>query len=218
MALPTYLDLINDVLVRMREPEVSSVNENTLSKLIGKFINDAKRQVEDSFSWSALRRSITVTTSNGVSSYTLTGSNVRSKPEYVWNNTTKQYMEYRSAHDLNEWLNSDSPTSGEPYYYNFNGVSSNGELKVDLYQIPDKAYTLRFNMSVPQNDLVNPADELLVPIEPVTHLAFAKALVERGEDGALQSSEAYALFKQVLADYVAIESGRRMEEEIWRTV
>jgi hypothetical protein len=218
MALSTYLDLVNDVLVRMREPEVSSVNENTLSKLIGKFINDAKRQVEDSYPWSALRRNITVTTSNGVSSYTLTGSNVRSKPEYVWNNTTKRYMEYRSAYDLNEWLNSDNPEVGEPYYYNFNGVSSNGEIKVDLYQIPDKAYTLRFNMSVPQNDLINPSDELLVPIEPVTHLAFAKALVERGEDGALQSSEAYALFKQVLADYVAIESGRRMEEEIWRTV
>jgi hypothetical protein len=35
MALPTYLELVNDVLVRMREPEVSTVQENVLSKLIG---------------------------------------------------------------------------------------------------------------------------------------------------------------------------------------
>lgn len=218
MALPTYLELVNDVLVRMREPEVSSVNENTLSKLVGRFVNDAKRQVEDAFNWSALRQNVSVNTSNGTSSYTLTGTNIRSKPEYVWDNTNKRYMEYRPAYDLNSWLNETSPQSGEPYYYNFNGVSSNGEVKVDVYPIPDAVYALRFNMNVPQNDLVNASDELLVPMEPVTHLAFAKALVERGEDGGLQSSEAYALFKQVLADYVALESGRRMEEGIWRTV
>ena len=45
MALPTYLDLVNDVLVRMREPQVSSVAENTVSSLVGKYVNDAKRQI-----------------------------------------------------------------------------------------------------------------------------------------------------------------------------
>jgi len=45
MALPTYLDLVNDVLVRLREPEVGTVNENTLSKLVGAFVNDAKRSL-----------------------------------------------------------------------------------------------------------------------------------------------------------------------------
>lgn len=218
MALPTYLDLVNDVLVRMREPEVSSVNENTLSKLIGRFVNDAKRQVEDAFSWSALRQDVTVTTSNGVSSYTLTGAGVRSKPEHVWDNTNKRYMEYRPAYEFNAWLNGDSPQTDKPYYYNFNGVSSSGHVKVDLYPIPDAAYTLRFNMNVPQAELTNEADEILVPKDPVTHLALAKALVERGEDGGMRGSEAYILYEQTLADYVALESGRRMEEGIWRTV
>ena len=56
---------------------------------------------------------------------------------------------------------------------------------------------------------------MIVPSEPVIHLAYAKATVERGEDGGMQSSEAYALYKQVLADYVAIEQGRTPEDECW---
>ena len=43
MALPTYLSLVNDVLVRLREPEVTTINENVLSKLVSKFVNDAKQ-------------------------------------------------------------------------------------------------------------------------------------------------------------------------------
>ena len=39
MALPSYLSLVNDVLVRLREPEVTTVNENVLSKLVSKFVN-----------------------------------------------------------------------------------------------------------------------------------------------------------------------------------
>jgi hypothetical protein len=43
----TYLELVNDVLVRLRETTVSSVSETSYSSLIGKFVNDAKRQIED---------------------------------------------------------------------------------------------------------------------------------------------------------------------------
>ena len=42
----TYLDLVNNVLRRMREEEVSSVSESTYSKMAGDFVNDAKKLVE----------------------------------------------------------------------------------------------------------------------------------------------------------------------------
>ena len=35
----TYLELVNDVLVRLRESTVSTVGETTYSSLIGKFVN-----------------------------------------------------------------------------------------------------------------------------------------------------------------------------------
>jgi hypothetical protein len=50
-----------------------------------------------------------------------------------------------------------------------------------------------------------------VPSEPVIAGAVARALVERGEDGGLNSAEAYNLFKSVLADYISLEKERFAE-------
>lgn len=218
MALPTYLELVNDVLVRLREPEVSTVNENTLSRLVGKFINDARRQVEDSYRWNALSNTLTATTSNTVFNYSLPDSGARFKVIDVYNNTSKQFLTAASTSQMNQWLLGENRQAGAPMYFNFNGVDEDGDTLVDLYPIPDGAYQIFFNIIDTQENFVNDSDKMLVPMEPVTHLAYAKALVERGEDGALQSSEAYALFKQVLADYIAIESGRYPEEDAWQVV
>lgn len=218
MALPTFLELVNDVLVRLREPEVSTVNENVLSKLVGKFVNDAKRQVEDAYKWNALSNTLTATTSNAVFNYALTDSGSRFKVIDAFNNTSKQFMRLASTSQMNQWLLSESRQSGSPMYYNFNGVDANGDTQVDLYPVPDGAYQIFFNIIDTQTNLILDSDQMLVPSEPVVHLAYAKALVERGEDGGLQSSEAYALFKQVLADYIAIESGRYPEEDAWTVV
>ena len=78
----TYLNLVNNVLRRLREDEVSSVQDNTYSKLVGDFVNDAKRMVEDAWDWSALRTTLTVTTSAGTFNYVLTGSQNRIKVLY----------------------------------------------------------------------------------------------------------------------------------------
>ncbi len=51
----TYLNLVNNVLRRLREEEVTSVQGSTYSKMVGDFVNDAKRMVEDAWDWSALR-------------------------------------------------------------------------------------------------------------------------------------------------------------------
>ena len=39
----TYLNLVNNVLRRLREEEVSSVQDSTYAKMVGDFVNDAKR-------------------------------------------------------------------------------------------------------------------------------------------------------------------------------
>jgi hypothetical protein len=217
MALPSYLELVNDVLIRLREPEVTTVNENNLSKVIGKFINDAKRQVEDSYGWNAMSNTLTAVTAAGVFNYTLAGSNHRFKIIDVFNVATRSFMKNIDKHTMTmNLLGSDTPATGIPMYYNINGISSTGDTAVDIYPVPDAEYQIFFNIYDPQPDLVLNSDLMVVPKEPVIHLAYAKASAERGEDGGLQSSEAYALFKQVLADYIAIESSRAPEEECWR--
>ena len=50
----TYLEIVNSILVRLREPTVSTVGLDAYSTLIGKFVNDAKRQVEDAYAWNVL--------------------------------------------------------------------------------------------------------------------------------------------------------------------
>ena len=51
--MATYLETVNNVLRRLREPTVSSVNESSYSAMIGVFVNDAKRNVEDAYNWNA---------------------------------------------------------------------------------------------------------------------------------------------------------------------
>jgi hypothetical protein len=219
MALPSYIELVNDVLVRLREPEVTTVNENNLSKVIGKFVNDAKRQVEDSYNWNAMSNTLTAVTAPGIFNYTLTGSNHRFKIIDVFNVANRAFMKNTDKHTMTMFhLGTDSPQTGVPMFYNINGINAVGDTAVDLYPVPDDAYQIFFNIYDPQPDLVRDSDLMIVPKEPVIHLAYAKATTERGEDGGLQSSEAYALYKQVLADYIAIESSRTPEEECWRAV
>ncbi len=54
----TYLELVNNVLRRIREEEITSVSANTYSKKIGDFVNDAKRLVKTAWDWSGLKTTI----------------------------------------------------------------------------------------------------------------------------------------------------------------
>ena len=217
MALPTYLDLVNDILIRMREPEVSTVQENTLSKLVGKLVNDAKRQVEDSYSWNALTKTLTIDTLANTYGYVLNGSGSRFKVIDVQNITDRFMINNIDTRSMSIYL-LNNPNPGKPLYYNFNGVHTNGDTKVDFYPVPDAGLQLYFNLYIPQDEFVNNTDTLLTPKEPVVLGAYARALVERGEDGGLNSAEAYSLYKASIADAIAIESSRFVEEETWTAV
>ena len=93
-----------------------------------------------------------------------------------------------------------------------------GDTKVDFYPVPTAGLTLYFNLYIPQPELTTDSQTMLVPKEPVVLGAFARALVERGEDGGLNSTEAYGLYKASLADAIATESSRYVEEDAWEAV
>ena len=208
----TYLQLVNSVLRRLRETEVSSVSDNAYSKMIGDFVNDAKRNVEDSYNWNALYDTLSATTSADVFNYVLTGSGQRFRVVDILNDTSNWFLQEKPTSWFDQQFLLTTPSKGSPMYYNFNGVNSSGDTQVDIYPIPDAAYNIRFNIVLPQVELSNNADILKVPHEPVIFLAYARALAERGEDGGLASSEAAALYRQSLADAIALESGRYSEE------
>jgi hypothetical protein len=214
MASPTYLQLVNDVLIRLRENEVTAVTDNAYSKLIGKFVNDSKRQVEDAYNWNALCDSITVSTNAFIFNYSLLGSGQRFRIIDVLNDTNDNTLKLKTTADMNQYFLTGFE-KGIPQYYNFNGVDSNGDTQVDVYPIPDTSYTLRFNIVKPTAPLSANSDTVSVPSEPVIFGAVARAIAERGEDGGIASNEQYALFKQSLGDAIALESGRYLEEDSW---
>lgn len=220
MALPTYLDLVNDVLVRMREPEVTTVAENTVSNLVGKYINDAKRQVSDAYDWDAFNTPITVSTiANTTGPYSITGAGVRFKTMDVINTTSFYEMQPLSHANYDSfYYTTPTPIKGLPMYYSIKGVDTNGDIKVNFWPVPDAVYSIRFSLIVPEADFTTDTSTTLLAKEPIVLGAFARALVERGEDGGLSSSEAYAMYKSCMSDLIALELARSPENDTFEAV
>ena len=209
----TYLELINDVLIRLRETTVATNGATTYSTLIGKFVNDAKRQVEDAFSWNVLGQNITLTTVANTYSYSLTGAGQKFQVMDAINTTSNVGMQNISFVQMNRFQNLVPVATGVPEYYAFDGVDASGDTKVSLYSRPDNVYTIIFSLTIPQATLASDATSILVPDFLVAQNAYARALVERGEDGGLSSSEAYQLYKSMLSDYIALEGTRYPENQ-----
>ena len=218
----TYLQLVNAVLRRLREKEVTSlsvaVNGNTYPKLIGDFVNEAKTMVENAWDWSALRTTNTITTEADIFNYILTGSNNRFEVIHVLNDTDDFVMQYRESNWFDKAYLFNDVQTGSPRYYSFNGVDANGDTQVDLYPKPDGVYDIRFNVLQRPKDLVTDTDKLLVPSRPVVLLAYAMAVEERGEDGGNASTWAYQTGQSALSDEIALDAARHPEDLLWREV
>jgi hypothetical protein len=213
----TYLDLVNNVLRRLRETEVSSVQSTSYSKLIGDLVNDAKDLVETSWDWSALRTTLTITTTADVFNYSLTGSQNNIKELNVLNDTSNLIMQYQT----NNWFDSQfllgNPVSGAPMYYTYNGVDTDGDTLIDVYPKPDGVYSLRFNCALRNPDLSADTDTIKIPAMPVVHLAVAFASRERGETGGTSSTEYFSMANKYLSDAIAMDAARHPEETIFYT-
>ena len=209
----TYLQLINNVLIRLRETQVSTNNETTYSTLIGLFVNDAKRQIEDAFSWNVLGQTVTITTVAATYIYSMTGAGQKFQVQDAINTTSNIGLQNISFVQMNRYQNLVPTTNGIPQYYAFDGVDASGDTKVVLYPRPDGVYNIPFSLTVPQATLAADGTSVLVPDTLVVQNAYARALVERGEDGGLSSSEAYQLYRAMLSDQIALEGTRYPENQ-----
>jgi hypothetical protein len=197
----------------LRETTVSTVSETSYSSLIGKFVNDAKRQIEDAYAWNVLGTTITLSTTSGTYSYALTGSGQKFQVLDVLNVTSNLRMRNVDFATMNRYQNFSTPVNGIPAYYAFDGVDGSSDTKVTIYPRPDGVYSIPFSLTVPQATLSSDSTTVLVPDVLVVQNAYARALVERGEDGGLSSSEAYSLYKAMLSDYIALEGTRYPENQ-----
>ena len=214
----TYLQLVNKVLTRLREENVSTVSQTTYSALIGEFVNDAKRAVENAWDWSSLYQTITANTSSGDYQYTLTDSGRYSTIETVINDTQNGFMHYRDRNWFENSLYNLDDTQASPAYWGNDGIDSNGDLKIRVFPKPDGVYALRFNIFKRQTELSADADTLSIPWEPVMHLAVALASRERGETGGTSAAELFGLADVSLSDAVAMDANRTPEKLVFQEV
>jgi len=218
----TYRELINQVLIRLREDTISSdwsgaINDSTTvsayQKTIGALINDSKRNVEGYHDWLNLRETVDITTVAGTKNYNLS-SGQEIKILDVINNNTGIHLNQVSRNYINT-VKYPTDDTGEPLYYAFNGSDSSNNLKIDLSPVPTEAHTLSFDIVKPQSELTLAATVLKIPSKPVILGAWARAISERGEDGGTQSSLMAQEANDAIKQAIMLDSGNTQYESDW---
>jgi hypothetical protein len=218
MANTTYLQAVNSVLVRLREDAVGSVQQNSYATLIGQLVNDSLRAVQDAYDWNSLDTELTINTVAGQDVYTLTGFGERARIHNILDTTSGYELELKSKSFMDGRRFLGSQQNAAPLYYVMTGVDSNGDTKIAIYPTPDKAYSLRVDATVPQLPLSGDADPINTPAEPVILSAYARAIVERGEDASMQSSEAFLVANRSLSDAISIQGHQNEDYNGWVAV
>ena len=212
----TYLQLVNSVLRKLREDEVTTVNENDYSKLVGDFVNDAVKFVEASWDWSSLRTAIDITTVNNTKTYSLTDFGIRGELMSLYNVTEKQEIRQRTkAYIKDKHYKDPDNTTGKPRYFAFDGTDVNNDTQVTFYPTPDDTYVLEANVVLRDTDLTGDSDNTKLPSQPIVQLAFAYALRERGETGGQNAMEQTVIANQDLANAIALDAGNNGGELVF---
>ena len=217
----TYLQLINRVLVRLREPQVNSGNyaSDPFYLSIGAFVNDAKLELEDAWQWSMNRGTVDITVLQGESvveipdsfdnNYQINSILVLEKANYL-SFATVPWMQAKYSDDLNNPVQ-----QGNPGWWAWYLDAANGNRQIKILQPPNADYTFRVYFKRRSPELVASDDVLTIPSLPVYQLATALSSVERGEVGGMASSDRFGIAKTALSDAIAYDSAMFPEEMDW---
>ena len=218
----TFRELINEVLIRLREDTIATdwsgnINDSTTvtdyQKVIGSLINDSKRNIESYHDWLVLRETVDVATVSGTRNYNLS-SGQEIKIIDVINQATGINLVQVSRQYINSTLYP-SENSGEPLYYAFNGSDSSNNLKVDLEPKPNSVQTISFDIVKYQDELKTASTTIKIPEKPVVLGAWARAIAERGEDGGSQTSVVAQETSESLNQAIMLDSGNTQYESEW---
>lgn len=215
----TYLEAVNKVLRRLREPEVGSVDETVYSKLIGEFVSDAKSLVENAWSWSGnIQQNLTVGTS--LTDLTIPNSTVNTQVRSVRNIDTKanlKRLEYTDYADLlvdNFLVTTYGP---QPEFYATQFDFTTDSQKVYFWPPTEGTKTFYLNVRWDNrgDDVLTDSSTLSVPSLPVVQFAHAMAVEERGETGGTTPATLFGIAKSTLSDAVAYDAAAFPSATTW---
>jgi hypothetical protein len=215
----TYLEAVNKVLRRLREPEVGSVDETVYSKLIGEFVSDAKSLVENAWSWSGnIQQNLTVGTS--LTDLAIPNSTVNTQVRSVRNIDTKtdlKKLEYTDFRDLvmdNLLVDNYGP---QPEFYATQFDFTTDSQKVYFWPPTEGTKTFYLNVRFDNrgDDVLTDSSTLSVPSLPVVQFAHAMAVEERGETGGTTPATLFGIAKSTLSDAVAYDAAAFPSATTW---
>ena len=214
----TFREAMDSVLRRLREDTIGADWAGVLNdsdettdyqKLIGEFVNEAKREVEDAWNWTVLRSVITVATVDGTSEYTITGASNRHRLINTYRQADGGSLRQTDA----SWIKRNKlPTDekGLPSYY------STTATKIQLHPTPNSVESIDLYLVDPQDDLSSASTTIKVNANAVVLGAVAKAISERGEDGGTQLDIVNNNYANAVADSVSQDAARVANELEWQ--
>lgn len=210
----TFLEMTNEVLIKLREDPVTSVTSTNYAQLIAHFLNTSKREVEDAWQWYSLRSTIAVLTEVDIYQYLLPGvgevlsKSNRFKVLDVLSADGGRRLEQANAQWLTQQFLREGTSNNQPMYFGLNGFGDNNDPVVDLYPTPSREETLYFYLVIPEDDMVLNTDVCKVPAHVVIAGAFNKAKAERGEDTSISNAE----YLGALSSAISIEESFTPQE------
>jgi hypothetical protein len=210
----TYLQLVNKVLLNIRETQVTDLTAD-YSKLIGEFVNQAKEKVEDEWRWKALQSSFSFTTVASQTAYPIfsgaaapavtssSGNWPTARAEIlVDENENQMVFDVTTASSggfirlgsatratefaLNKYMATQAPTQPNRFSYFFD--NSVGQGLFTLVGAPLGSRSLVIQMKTPQDEFSTGSEIILVPWRPIVSYATFLAMEERGEELSERSS------------------------------
>lgn len=225
MAQKTYLQLVNEVLKRLREDQVTTVSQNDYSTLIGTFVDDAKHVVENAWNWNILLQSLSFSSTIGVnnydvsigSAYAITGTLTTEFSKLAYDScdmplafdmsTAQRYqlIERDWSEIISEnILNNPVQNQDQPIHF---AIQQQGDgLNITFLDLPSSVRPYTFYFYTPQDELTADSDVMRIYWRPVVTLATLYALDERGEEIGEGGAVANAKFTTSLSDAIAIDN------------
>lgn len=221
--MATFRAVINEVLGVLSEDEIASSETEITSdyhKLVAKFVNQIKEEIEDAHNWSVLWTDIQVSVLGETDTADITGANQRSRLVRV--QQSNAFTEAALVFDITVPANArqlveidyselmyrkrvNGETSIEAPVYFATKMGSDGVPEIIVYPKPLNTRVLSVTMVVPQDRLAN--DDLdtviLVPSRPLEIGSIWYALHERGEELGVNNLYTEERFRNALDAAVA---------------
>jgi hypothetical protein len=217
----TFLQILNLVLLRLREDQVEDSDETEYSQLIRQFINEAKHDIEDAWDFNTQRHSIRIFTEAGNAHYMVGGVGADLRVLEAWNATEGFEMEYGEWRKMNRMGVNEIAHGVQrncPRYIDRDGLDDFLNPVFEVFPVPDGVYEIILNAIIKQEEYTQVAQDgylIEIPSNPLILGAYNRAVEERGDDSSARLGLNLTQYENALRRSIASDQAQQQEANQW---